>query len=51
MFSIFLTLALALSTPCATEDASNCYWFASEQGNGIGVSFLDIQGTAYYTSK
>lgn len=51
MLSVFLALVLALSTPCATEDSSNCYWSASDQGNGIGVSFLDIQGTAYYASK
>lgn len=51
MFPIFLTLVLELSTPCATEDSSNCYWSASEQGNGSGVSFLDIQGTAYHTGK
>lgn len=51
MISFILALAIALSTPCATEDSSNCYWSANEQGNGLGVSFLDIRGTAYYTGK
>lgn len=51
MFAIFLTLVTALSTPCAAEDATNCYLDASEQGNGIGVSFVDILGATYYTGK
>lgn len=51
MFTVFLTLALALSTPCATEDATNCYWNANVQGNNVGVSFVDILGATYYTGK
>ena len=38
----------ALSTPCATEDSSNCYWLATDQGNGLGHSFVDIAGVTYY---
>lgn len=26
--------------PCATEDSLNCYWDASEQGNGEGNDFV-----------
>lgn len=33
---------------CATEDSTNCYWDATTHGNGLGQSFLDIDGTAYY---
>ena len=43
-----LLVALALiMPPCATEDSLNCYWDASASGNGIGQSFIDIDGTAY----
>lgn len=35
--------------PCPTEDSSNCYWDATVQGDGNGMSFIDIDGTAYYT--
>lgn len=34
--------------PCEYEDSMNCYWNAQEQGNGVGTSFIDIDGTAYY---
>lgn len=47
MLALILTLALTLTTPCATEDSSNCYWDAA-RGNGTGHSFVDIGGTAYY---
>ncbi len=33
---------------CEFEDSTNCVWNAHEQGNGIGESFVDIDGTAYY---
>ncbi len=33
---------------CETEDSMNCVWDAQEQGNGIGESFVDIEGVAYY---
>lgn len=34
--------------PCPLEDSTNCYWDASSSGNGVGSSFIDIDGTAYY---
>lgn len=34
--------------PCEHEDSTNCYWDAGERGNGEGVSFVDVDGTAYY---
>lgn len=34
--------------PCEFEDSANCYWDASERGNGKGDSFVDVDGTAYY---
>lgn len=43
-------LALILAfvfPPCATEDAMNCVWDAGASGNGVGVSFVDVAGTAY----
>jgi hypothetical protein len=33
---------------CATEDSTNCYWDSSQHGNGSGLSFVDINGIAYY---
>lgn len=42
-----LLLLLALTTPCTTEDATNCHWNATTHGNGTGTSFIDINGTAY----
>ena len=44
---LILILTIALSTPCATEDDTNCTWDANIQGNGVGTSFVDIDGTAY----
>lgn len=48
MFELLALITLALDTPCEYEDSTNCVWVASEQGNGAGQSFLDIDGTAYY---
>jgi hypothetical protein len=30
--------------PCAAEDSDNCYWLASERGNGEGTSFVTVFG-------
>lgn len=38
------SISLALLPPCEQEDSTNCYWDASEQGNGQGKDFLDIGG-------
>lgn len=35
-----LAIALALSTPCPTEDSVSCYWDAQVRGNGAGHSFM-----------
>lgn len=40
--------SLLPTVACATEDSINCYWAGGSQGNGLGQSFLDINGTAYY---
>lgn len=37
--------------PCEEEDSRECYWFADERGNGDGVSFVDINGVAYYAEQ
>lgn len=43
------TGGLTTSLPaCATEDSTDCVWAGDSQGNGLGQSFLDINGTAYY---
>lgn len=33
---------------CEFEDSTNCIWNAQEQGNGIGESFIDIEGETFY---
>jgi hypothetical protein len=33
---------------CATEESTNCYWDATNFGNGSGQSFIDVNGVAYY---
>lgn len=48
MLATLIALVLALSTPCATEDATNCLWDADTLGAPGGRSFVDIRGTAYY---
>ena len=43
-----LDFLLHLLPSCTTEDALNCYWDATQNGNGIGQSFIDILGYALY---
>jgi hypothetical protein len=38
------SIAAALETACPVEDSTNCYWDASIAGNGIGTSFVNIEG-------
>lgn len=33
---------------CEFEDSQNCFWDAELQGNGIGESFIDIEGETLY---
>lgn len=35
---------------CQTEDSTNCKWDADTQGNGIGQSFIDIEGKQLFIS-
>lgn len=34
---------------CEYEDSTDCIWDAENQGNGEGHSFVDIDGSVYYT--
>lgn len=36
---------------CEFEDSTNCIWNAQEQGNGIGQSFVDIDGEITYIQE
>jgi hypothetical protein len=45
MLTILFLVWLALTTPCPTEDSTNCYWDAQTQGNGRGTSSLRIDFT------
>ncbi len=33
--------------PCEVEDSADCYWDAANRGNGIGNSFVDIDGLLF----
>lgn len=46
---IITALFLAVLGPCQFEDSTNCVWIASDSGNAIGSSFIDIDGTVYYS--
>ena len=37
--------------PCRYEDSRNCFWDASSRGNGVGNSFIDLNGKVYYFKK
>ena len=34
--------------PCPVEDADNCYWDATTMGNGLGRSFITVNGVTTY---
>lgn len=34
--------------PCEYEDSDNCFWDASERGNGYGCDFVTIDGVTTY---
>lgn len=48
MLNFIFGLMMAVLPPCEYEDSANCSWDASTAGNGVGTSFYDIGGTAYY---
>lgn len=33
---------------CQHEDSSNCYWDAQRRGNGLGRSWVHLNGKVYY---
>lgn len=45
------SLAEALAMPCATEDSIDCYWIASARTNGIGASFVNVEGHIFPLSS
>lgn len=46
--NLIIALMFLVLPPCEYEDSPNCAWDASTSGNGIGHSFVDLAGTAYY---
>jgi hypothetical protein len=48
---IIFALIIAALPACQSEDSSNCYYDASANGNGVGSSFVDINGTAYRSAE
>lgn len=45
--SLVMTAMRLLLPACEYEDVSNCYWSASEQGNGQGMDFFTLNGNVY----
>ena len=33
--------------PCTMEDDADCHWQAHERGNGMGQSFVNVNGIIY----
>ncbi len=38
---------IVMLPPCIVEDSDDCYWLANESGNGMGQSFVNVNGTIY----
>lgn len=38
---------IATLAPCPTEDSDNCHWMATEHGNGMGMSWVNVNGITY----
>lgn len=49
MFTSLLAVILAVSTPCPTEDSTNCRYDAATMGNGLGSSFIAVGTENDYT--
>lgn len=49
MNALIFALLMLVLPPCEYEDSPNCGWDASTSGNGEGTSFVDLNGTAYYS--
>lgn len=45
---VMIFVSVYFLDPCPTEDSTNCMWNASERGNGLGDSFIDINGSLIY---
>lgn len=48
MLELIVALLFAILPPCQYEDSANCAWDASEAGNGVGSSFVDLGGRVFY---
>lgn len=33
--------------PCKVEDSPDCYWHGQKMGNGLGRSFVDVDGLLF----
>lgn len=36
---------------CAQEDSRNCYWDAKRYGNGLGSSFINVEGVIFHPEE
>jgi len=48
MVNLIVSLLFAVLPPCEYEDSPNCAWDASESGNGVGHSFVNVDGQVFY---
>lgn len=51
LLNLALTESPAALPPCPTEDSDNCFWQSTVAGNGMGRSFLSINGFTIYLSE
>lgn len=42
--NLLVAVLLLALPPCPTEDSANCGWNATTQGNGVGTSFVNVDG-------
>ena len=49
--SLIIAALIAVLPPCSAEDQHNCYFDASTIGNGVGHSYVDLNGTLIYPKE
>ena len=47
VIALIMSAMQAILPACQYEDVTNCYWSASEQGNGQGMDFFTLDGNVY----
>lgn len=48
LLHLIISILFVFLPPCEYEDSPNCSWDAGSAGNGVGNSFVNLDGTYYY---